>query len=102
MNPVNEEDFHAWYNEEHLDMIHGVPGHRRSQRYVIEHRHHDPGALNSIPKHLAIHEFESLDAYQSNAEEAVAAKSSPWTRKNFMESTINVFRSFRLVRSVGS
>ena len=101
MNPKDEADFDKWYREEHLEMLHKVPGHRRSQRYVIGPKVPIVGDVTEAPKYLAIHEFDSLDAYKNRLPEATAPRSTPWSEKHISDSTMNAFRMFELLKPVG-
>jgi hypothetical protein len=97
MDPVDEADFDRWYREEHLDMLHKLPGYRRSARYIIGPR--TALAEGEPPKYLAIHEMDGLAGLDSK--EGEAANSTPWTVKTIKESkTFNV-RAWELIYSQG-
>lgn len=49
VDPAHEDEFHAWYNEDHVPALVGQPGFIRARRYV---------AVEGQPKYLAIYEFE--------------------------------------------
>jgi hypothetical protein len=100
MHPQDEVDFERWYREEHLDMLHKVPGHRRSLRYVLGPKVPDLGDLTEAPKFLAVHEYDSLDA-QKGSPEATAARHTPWAEKHISDSTMNAFRMFELLKPAG-
>ncbi|KAF2097769.1 hypothetical protein NA57DRAFT_56952 [Rhizodiscina lignyota] len=101
MNPKDEADFEKWYLEEHLEMLHKVPGHRRSQRYVIGPKVPGIGDVTEAPKYLAVHEYDSLDPFINNAPEVVKTNGTPWTKKQIAESNMNAFRMFELVKPIG-
>ena len=53
-----EEDFNAWYNEEHIPELLAIPGILNAARYE---------AVKSGPKHLACYELESSAVVESDA-----------------------------------
>ena len=53
-----EDDFNAWYNEEHLKELVSVPGILNAARYE---------AVRSGPKHLACYELESPAVIETDA-----------------------------------
>ncbi|KIW26512.1 hypothetical protein, variant [Cladophialophora immunda] len=97
MDPVDEPDFDKWYREEHLDMLHKLPGYRRSSRYVIGPKmaltEGDP------PKYLAIHEMNDLRGFIGK--EADAANDTPWTVKHIKDSKTFIVRGWQLIYSQG-
>ncbi|KIX06604.1 uncharacterized protein Z518_04580 [Rhinocladiella mackenziei CBS 650.93] len=97
MDPVDETDFDRWYREEHLDMLHKLPGYRRSLRYVIGPE--TPLTVGQPPKYLAVHEIENLRAF--DGKEAEAANTTPWTVKHLKESKAFVPRGWELIYSQG-
>jgi antibiotic biosynthesis monooxygenase (ABM) superfamily enzyme len=101
MNPKDEKDFDKWYHEEHLDMLHSIPGHRRSQRYVSGPEVPKLGQLTKAPKYLAIHEYDSLDEFFNNGPEVQKTNGTEWTKKHIQDSDMNAFRMFELVKPVG-
>lgn len=101
MNPKDEKDFEKWYLEEHLDMLHKVPGHRRSQRYVIGPKIPKLGDVTEAPKYLAIHEYDDLNAFLNNHSSVAETNGTPWTIKHIQDSDMNAFRMFELVKPVG-
>ncbi|KAH9950888.1 hypothetical protein B0H21DRAFT_407137 [Amylocystis lapponica] len=81
IKPEYVEEFNKWYDEEHIPMLAKVPGWVRSRRFELrdirrlgKERH-----LPQPPRHLAMHEWESLDAFDT--EEYKAALSTPWLEK---------------------
>ena len=75
------EDFHGFYEKEHLAALQKVPGWLRSRRYV-RNSHEEWGALKEKlgnpdpPMFLIINEYESTDALRSKEYEE--ALSTPW------------------------
>jgi uncharacterized protein DUF4286 len=49
VDPAHEDEFHAWYNDDHIPALVGQPGFIRARRYR---------AVEGQPKYLAIYEFE--------------------------------------------
>ena len=48
VDPAHEDEFHAWYNDDHIPALVGQPGFIRARRYR---------AVEGQPKYLAIYEF---------------------------------------------
>ncbi|KIW72097.1 hypothetical protein PV04_00317 [Phialophora macrospora] len=97
MDPVDEADFDRWYREEHLDMLHELPGYRRSLRYILGPR--TALAEGELPKYLAIHELDGLAGLKSK--EGDAANSTPWTVRTIKESKVFNVRCWELIYSQG-
>ncbi len=71
--PELEEEFHAWYNTEHLPERLGFPGFIRASRY---------GALIGAPRWLATYELESVAALETAEYMAHYGDfQSPWTKR---------------------
>ena len=68
-----EDDFNAWYNEEHLAERLAIPGFLSAARYESD----SPGA----PKHLAMYELENIDVMTSEAYLSVRANPTEWTKR---------------------
>jgi hypothetical protein len=97
MEPADEADLDKWYREEHLDMLHKLPGYRRSSRYILGPR--TPVTEGDPPKYLAIHEMDELAGL--DGKEAEAANNTPWSVKNIKESKAFVGRAWKLLYSQG-
>jgi hypothetical protein len=65
------DDYNAWYDEEHLPRLVGVPGVERARRYVAN------GALS--PRYLTAYDLTIKDAFESPA--GLKARKTPWTEK---------------------
>lgn len=77
-----EEEFHRWYEEEHLAERMAVPGFLTARRFR---------ALGGTPKWLALYDLESPEVLQSAPyRHIVGAGKSPWTTR--MEAQ---FRNFK-------
>ena len=72
--PAMEEEFNAWYDEEHLPERLAIPGFRSATRWVAD-----------VPagegKYLATYELESAAVLQSAAYLARFRNQSPWSRR---------------------
>ena len=72
--PAMEEEFNAWYDEEHLPERLAIPGFRCATRWVAD-----------VPagegKYLATYELESAAVLQSAAYLARFRNQSPWSRR---------------------
>jgi hypothetical protein len=66
-----EDDFIAWYREEHIPMLLAVPGWRRARLFrQVE---------GNGPAFMAVHELESPDVFERPEHEA--AISTPWRQR---------------------
>ena len=68
-----EDDFNAWYNEEHLAERLAIPGVLSAARYESD----SPGA----PKHLAMYELENIGVMTSEAYLSVRGNATEWTKR---------------------
>jgi hypothetical protein len=95
--PADDDEFHKFYEEEHLDLLRKVPGYRRAQRYELVN--HMMGELKPVPRFLVIHEFTSLDAL--NGPELKAANSTPAVAKVFGNAKAANVRGFKCMSGMG-
>src|ERR1051326_6127418 len=58
IDPAYEEEYHRWYDEEHIAHLLAVPGFLSAGRYV---------ALKDGPKYLALYELDHPDVLRSPA-----------------------------------
>jgi hypothetical protein len=65
------DDYNAWYDEEHLPRLVGVPGIERARRYVADG--------NSSPRYLTAYDLSIKDAFESPA--GLVARKTPWTER---------------------
>lgn len=72
--PAMEEEFNAWYDEEHLAERLAIPGFRSAQRWVADVA---PGA----GKYLATYELDSVAVLSSPAYLARFRNQTPWSRR---------------------
>lgn len=72
--PGMEDEFNAWYDEEHLAERLAIPGFRSAQRWVADLA---PGA----GKYLATYELDSLAVLASAAYLARFNNQTPWSRR---------------------
>jgi len=97
MDPVDEADFDKWYREEHLGMLHKIPGYRRTPRYLLGPK--APLTKGEPARYLAVHEFDGLEGL--GGKEAEAANSTPWTVKHVKDSKVMIARAWELIHSQG-
>jgi hypothetical protein len=71
--PEGEEDFNAWYEEEHLPALAAVPGTMCARRYVAAH------GSPSTHKYMAVYHLEDPEVTRSGAWKK--AVETPWTEK---------------------
>jgi hypothetical protein len=80
--PGGEDDFVAWYREEHIPMLLAVPGWRRAR---LSRQVEGNG-----PAFMAVHELESPAVFDQP--EYQAASATPW-RKRIRESVLRYERN---------
>ncbi|KAJ6593235.1 hypothetical protein B0H19DRAFT_1280236, partial [Mycena capillaripes] len=76
-NDVAEQTFNDWYAEEHVPMLSAVSGWRSSYRFRLLTASENP------PQYLALHEWESRDAF--GTPELKAAINTLWRTRVVME-----------------
>jgi hypothetical protein len=72
--PAMEEEFNAWYDDEHMAERLAIPGFRSAQRWVTDC---PPGG----GKYLATYELDSLAVLESPAYLARFQNQTPWSRR---------------------
>ena len=72
--PHMEEEFNAWYDDEHMGERLAIPGFRSARRWVADL---EPGA----GKYLATYELDSLTVLASPAYLARFNNQSPWSKR---------------------
>jgi hypothetical protein len=69
----DEQEFHDWYDLEHVPERAAIQGFHSLQRYVC---------LEGWPRYMALYDIESLEVLHSEAYRAVAGdKFSPWSKR---------------------
>ena len=72
--PAMEEEFNAWFDDEHMGERLAIPGFRSARRWVKEGR---PGE----GKYLATYELDSPDVLQSAPYLARFENQTPWSKR---------------------
>ena len=72
--PAMEEEFNAWYDDEHMAERLAIPGFRSARRWVTDCA---PGG----GKYLATYELDSLRVLESPAYLARFQNQTPWSRR---------------------
>jgi hypothetical protein len=72
--PAMEEEFNAWYDQEHMAERLSIPGFRSAQRWVADV---PPGS----GKYLATYELDSAAVLQSPAYLARFQNQTPWSKR---------------------
>jgi hypothetical protein len=72
--PAMEEEFNAWYDDEHMAERLAIPGFRSARRWVAELQ---PGE----GKYLATYELDSLAVLESSAYLARYQNQTPWSKR---------------------
>jgi len=73
IDPALEDEFHRWYEEEHVPERMAIPGFITARRFR---------ALEGGPKYLALYDLDSPDVLQSASyRHIVGAGKSPWTKR---------------------
>lgn len=96
LEPPDEPDFHAWYDQEHFQMLAVVPGYRRSARYQMGPRN-EYTTRDRVAKFTAHHYFDSLHGFSLPVGRATSE--TPWTVKILTTSPIMVARGWDLISS---
>lgn len=86
--PGTEEDFNAWYREEHVPLLMKVPGWLRIRRYAL--------LAGGGPRYLALHDLSSQDAFREPA--YAEARQTAWRDRLVPERREYDRRLFRLWR----
>ncbi|MBI4199460.1 MAG: hypothetical protein HY535_03180 [Chloroflexi bacterium] len=96
VEPAWEEDFHRWYNQEHLAQRIVLPGFLGARRYV------NSGDFAG-PTHLTINELESDAVLQSGAYLEMGRHPTAWTRRvrEHAKLTRGVYRRIFSIRGPG-
>jgi hypothetical protein len=92
--PEMEEEFHQWYNEEHIEMLSQVHGWVRSRRYELVEQ---SGTPEKPPKYLALHEYEDETGLKSS--QWNAAVSTPWRNRVIDKVVARERRIFKVWRT---
>ncbi|KAK7057770.1 hypothetical protein R3P38DRAFT_2842939 [Favolaschia claudopus] len=86
-NDDAESEFNDWYTEEHIPMLSVAPGWRSSNRFRVistaATSSDSSSAVASPPQYMALHEWSSLDVFESA--EFKAATTTSWRTKVVME-----------------
>ena len=81
--PAFEDEFNAWYDNEHVPERIAVPGFETGLRFVC---------IDGAPKYLAMYDLAKPEVLDSPAYLAVAGdRSSPWTKR--VTSRVRIYRS---------
>ncbi len=85
MEPPAEltEEFHGWYESDHIPARMALPGFRAARRYRV---------LDGSPEYLAVYELDDLDALQTEGYQQLKAAPSALTDR--MLSVVNGFTRF--------
>jgi hypothetical protein len=65
------DDYNAWYDEEHLPRLVGVPGVERARRYVADE--------SLSPRYLTAYDLSIRGAFESP--QGLKARKTPWTER---------------------
>lgn len=69
----DDDEFNAWYDNEHIPERAGIPGFISATRYVCR---------SGFPRYLAVYDLETADVLKSDAYRAIAGENlSIWTKR---------------------
>lgn len=69
----DDDEFNAWYDNEHIPERAGIPGFLSASRYVCR---------SGFPRYLAVYDLETPDVLKSDAYRAIAGENlSIWTKR---------------------
>ena len=91
MPAEQEDDFNAWYNEEHLADRMAFPGFLRVRRYV---------SVGGGPKYVALYDLAD-GAMTSEAYLKARANPTEWTKRVSSGLKTNIRNEYKLVKSIG-
>lgn len=96
--PGMQDEYNAWFEQEHVPLLAKIPGWRRSRRFTlldngITGTAAQGGEADSVPRTLGLHEYDN-DAPESTPE-FKAALDTPWRAKLVGEGNCNVVRRER-------
>ena len=87
-----DEEFNAWYNEEHVPERMGVPGFLAARRYT---------GVGDDCRYMAHYDLESVDVLHREPYASISAKPTAWTRRILSKLRENVRSEYELVQSIG-
>jgi len=70
VDPVIEDEFNEWYNEEHMPLMDAVPGMLSARRFR---------ATSGLPRYVAVYHLESPEVYKHRS--WYKANQTPWLRR---------------------
>jgi hypothetical protein len=82
VTPEGEEEFHRWYDQEHIPKITTIPGWVRSRRYRLknwERIAQDATDKTPVMKWCAVHEYTNIDWLNNPKEDGKFV--NEWTKK---------------------
>jgi hypothetical protein len=86
-----EEEFHSWYDSEHIPERKALPGFLSAERYVC---------VDGWPRYIGSYDLASLDVLESDAYRAIGGENlSPWSKR--VLSRVVGMRRFELSRVDG-
>ncbi|TKA62772.1 hypothetical protein B0A49_09097 [Cryomyces minteri] len=88
-----DEEFDEWYRKQHLDMLSMVRGYRRTTRYKLA-----PGNDSSLPRYLALHEYDDSDVPGDQLKLVVGTE---WSKKIIGEAKAFDRDVYELVKEAG-
>ena len=92
-DPVQEADFNAWYDREHMQERVAIPGFRYARRFK---------ATDGGPRrYLALYVTETLDVFRSDAYQRAFTQQTPWSLDNFARMTSTQRRVGELTLETG-
>jgi hypothetical protein len=78
-DPMQEADFNAWYDREHMQERVAIPGFRYARRFKTT----DGGPR----RYLALYVTESLEVFRTDAYQRAFTQQTPWSLANFARMT---------------
>jgi hypothetical protein len=85
MSHPDEAELGAWYTEEHIPLLHAIPGWSRTRRFRL--------LEGEAPRHLALHELAGPEPLATDA--YTAARSTEWRARVMAGVTARERRVFR-------
>jgi hypothetical protein len=87
-----EEEFNAWYDDEHVPERMAVPGFLTARRYV---------AQGAPARYMANYDLTATNVLHTEPYTSIRRKPTPWTRRIVGKLIENIRNEYELVQSIG-
>src|SRR5438309_5627895 len=95
--PAMDEEFNAWYNDEHVPQRIALPGFLTARRYEVDAKRGD----GAVKQYMAHYDLPDLSVLHTEPYAGVSANPTPWTRRITTKLDENIRNEYELVQSIG-